>query len=238
MKLLTTLLLLVITLSSCTFNYRSVSGSGNVIQQNRNISGFSGIKAAGPVDVEVKQAGDYKITIEADDNIMDLVIVRREGNSLLVKLEDNVHIKTASAIKVYVEMPHLKSVDVAGSGNVKSVGLIENNDEVDVDIAGSGDVDLQVRTPKVSASVAGAGKTHIGGETKTIKIDIAGSGDVDAAQLKSEEAKVNIGGSGNIKVFASLKLDISIAGSGDVVYFGSPEISKSVVGSGNIRKGD
>jgi hypothetical protein len=238
MKILTALLFVMVTLTSCTFDYRSVNASGNVIKQDRNISDFSGIKAAGPVDVEVKQAGNYRVTVEADDNIMDLLIIRREGNSLLIKLRDNVRIKNAATLKVYVEMPHLKSVDIAGSGNVKSVGLIENNDEVDVDIAGSGDVYLEVRTPKVSASVAGAGKTHIEGETRTLKVDIAGSGDVDAAKLKSEEAKVNIGGSGNVKVFASLKLDISIAGSGDVVYYGTPEISKSVVGSGNIRQGN
>jgi hypothetical protein len=238
MKFLTTLLFVMVIASSCTFDYRSVNASGNVIKQDREINDFTGIKAAGPIDVEVKQAGNYKVTLEADDNIMDLIIVRREGNSLLVKLRDNVHIKNTSTIQVYVEMPHLKSVDVAGSGNIKSVGVIDNNDEIDVDIAGSGDVYLEVRTPKVSSSVAGAGKTHIVGETRNLKVDIAGSGDVDAAKLKCEEADVNIGGSGNVKVFASLKLDISIAGSGDVVYYGSPEISKSVVGSGNIRQGN
>jgi hypothetical protein len=238
MKFLTALLLVLVTLTSCDFDYRVVEGSGNMVKRNLDINDFSGVKAAGPIDIEVKQASDYKVSIEADDNIIDLIIIRKEGNSLLVKLKDHIHIKNSSNIKVAVELPNLKSVDVAGSGNIRSVGTIENSDKIDVAIAGSGDVYLEVRTPLVSSSVAGAGKSLIKGETKKLDVDIAGSGDVDASGLKSEEVDVNIGGSGNVKVFASLKLDVSIAGSGDVVYYGSPEITKSVVGSGNIRKGD
>lgn len=238
MKLLTALLLVLITITSCDIDYRVVKGSGNIINREHDIKDFTGVTAAGPIDIEVKQASDYKVSMQADDNIIDLIIIRRDGNSLLVKLKDHVLLRNTSNVKVSVELPNLKSVDVAGSGNIRSVGTIENDDKIDVDIAGSGDVYLEVRTPMVSSSVAGAGKSLIKGETRKLDIDIAGSGDVDASGLKSEEAEVNIGGSGNVKVFASLKLDITIAGSGDVVYYGNPGISKSVVGSGNIRKGD
>ena len=224
-------------LVSCNFNYRSVSGSGNIIKEDRQVSGFTGIDAAGPMDVEVKMGTEFHVTVETDDNLQRYVIIRREGNSLVVKLSENIRVRDSKTMKVYVEMPMLKSVDVAGSGNVTCEGIIENNDKIDVDVAGSGNVTMEVRTPAVSASTAGSGKTILKGETKKLDVDIAGSGDIDASELKSEEGNVSIAGSGNVKLFSSLKLDVSIVGSGDVLYYGSPSISQSVIGSGNIKKG-
>ena len=56
------------------------------------------------------------------------------------------------------------------------------------------------------------------------------------ADLKAENAKVHIAGSGDVKVFAALQLDVNIAGSGSVYYKGSPNVKQKVAGSGDVKK--
>lgn len=237
MKIVLAIVITVMS-ASCEFNFRSVNASGNLMTEERKVEGFTAVDAAGPMDVDIKQSNSYKVTVEADDNLMRYIVVRKEGRKLLVKLEDNVHIRNSSGIKVHVEMPELQSVDLTGSGNVRTMGRIVSDNKMDIDLAGSGNISMEVKSPEVSASVAGSGKTDLAGETRKFDVSIAGSGDVNAKELKSEEAEISIGGSGNVKVFASMKLDVNIAGSGDIVYYGNPEISRSIIGSGGLRKGE
>lgn len=238
MRTIVIILSISLLASACHVNFRTVKGSGNLVKDTREVSGFTGIDAAGSIDVEVKTGGSYSVVVEADDNLQPYIVVRKEGRNLVIKMKQGVNLMTKDNMKVYVEMPELKSVDVAGSGNVTGQGLIETGDKIDIDVAGSGNVTLEVKTPAVSASTAGSGKTILKGQTKSFDGSIAGSGDIDAGDLKSEDASVSIAGSGSIKIFASLKLDVSIVGSGDVIYQGQPEISKSIIGSGEIKSGN
>jgi hypothetical protein len=170
--------------------------------------------------------------------VIKLIEVRRSGDDLEIKLKDGVNLVDVKSAKVYVETPSLKNIDLAGSGNIRSTGILSSSNRLDISSAGSGDIFVEVKSPEVKIDVAGSGKTSIKGETRKLDVSIAGSGDVDANELKSEGAEVSIAGSGNVKLFASLSLNVSIVGSGDVIYRGSPEIIKSVVGSGTIKKGE
>ena len=85
---------------------------------------------------------------------------------------------------------------------------------------------------------SGSGGMDLSGETKKFSGDVSGSGDIRAMNLKSEESDLQVSGSGNIDVYASIKLDASISGSGDVRYKGDAKVNRSTSGSGDVRKVD
>lgn len=221
--------------SSCHFGLEFVKGSGNVISQTRPFSGFNSVDASGSINVEIEKASDYKVEVEADDNVMPYIITDREGDRLKVRLKNNVNIRSSSGIHVRVKMPVLTAVHIAGSGTVKSLGQVTGTEKIKLSIAGSGDLEMDVNSPVIEMSIAGSGKAVMKGETRDLDIHISGSGDYWGENLKSEHAEVSISGSGNAHVFASRELNVTVAGSGDIVYLGSPKISKSIVGSGSVR---
>jgi len=221
---------------SCQFGFESVSGSGNVIKENRNIGDFTSVEAAGPMDVDIKTGSGYKVEVEADDNLMQYIITRKEGNNLVIKLKNNLNIRNDNGIHVHLEMPALKAVIVSGSGSVKSIDQLSDPEQMKLKIAGSGNLIMDVKSPRVEVSVAGSGKATVKGETRDLDLDIAGSGDFDGNDLKSEKVDISISGSGNAKVFASVDLKVSVAGSGDVIYRGNPKISQSIAGSGSVKQ--
>jgi hypothetical protein len=227
---------LLALLCGCEFG-DFVNGSGNIEKETRSESGFTGIAVSGPMDVELTQGGEFSIEVEADDNIIPYILTEKEGRTLQIKTRDNANLQTSGNILVKITMPEVREISIGGSGAVKTMGRISNSDKLELDVAGSGDMELNVKSPSISAHIAGSGKIVAEGETQKIDVHIAGSGDFLAENLKSEEVKVSVGGSGNAKVFASRELDVSVAGSGNIYYRGDPtNIKKSIAGSGNVEK--
>jgi hypothetical protein len=134
-------------------------------------------------------------------------------------------------------MPDVRALSYSGSGKILVDGVISSDDDLSLEVAGSGDIEAAIDCPVVDADITGSGTIKLRGQTRDVKIDIAGSGDYKAEDLKSENTKISIAGSGSAWVFASTDLDISIAGSGDVFYKGNPSnVKRSVAGSGNIKR--
>jgi Putative auto-transporter adhesin, head GIN domain len=234
MRIITLAAFLLVVSSGCHWA-GTVTGNGNLVTEKRSVSGFTKISAGGPFDVVITPGPTYSVQIEADDNLLELINLDKDGKVLKIKLRNGVNVRTRNKIRISISMPELDALSCAGSGHIKVTDLVKNDNRVDLDVAGSGEIDLDVNTPKVSADIAGSGTIKVKGQTKEVDLDIAGSGDYRGQDLLSENVKISIAGSGTAYVHASQQLNVSVAGSGDVYYAGSPTIKKSVAGSGNVR---
>ena len=224
-------------LSGCDeFLGRRVKGSGNIVSEQRNIRMASKIKLAGSYDVELTKSSSTSVKVEADDNLMSHIIIENEGDWLVIKSRDHERLIATKTIKIYITTDQLEAVELAGSGNIIGKDKFTTDNKLELHIAGSGNMDLQINAPKVKAEIAGSGNMTIAGETKDEEIRIAGHGDYKAENLKAENAEIHIAGSGDVKVFADNTLDINIAGSGSVFYKGSPKVSQHIAGSGEIKQ--
>jgi len=128
------------------------------------------------------------------------------------------------------------AISLAGSGNVSSTDVL-NAADLNLNLAGSGKLDLPVSIKNLNANIAGSGNIKLSGNAEVLKCEIAGSGNLEGAALKATASHVNIAGSGNVKVHAVSEIHAKIVGSGDVIYTGNPTIEKSKsIGSGSIKK--
>ena len=72
-------------LSSCHFFVgERVSGNGHIVSRERETGNFSGVEVSGSLKVHVRQASAASVKIETDENLMDLVEVFTEGNTLVI----------------------------------------------------------------------------------------------------------------------------------------------------------
>lgn len=240
MKLKNSFLLLLasaLVLPSCHISGQErVRGSGNVAKEERNVGTFKSVDLRGSIDVYLTQGPAKSAVIEADDNIVPLIELVKEGDELVVRLKKNTSISTHKDMKVYLTTPEIENVRVSGSGDIKFQNKLSNNNGMKVSVSGSGDLEGALNAPSIKANIAGSGNIELSGETKELEINIAGSGNFKAKELLSENATVGITGSGNADVHASMKLNANIMGSGDVHYKGSPQVSSKVVGSGSVAK--
>lgn len=236
-RILFFLALVAITCSSCNWmGFRRIRGNGVISTEDRNITRAENIRLAGSYDVEITQGPVTSVKVEADENIIPYILTREEGGYLVIRSRDHVSFSTEHDIKIYITTNKLEKLHLAGSGNIIGKNKFTGGNKLELKIAGSGDIKMEVNTPEIAAEIAGSGSVTLHGETKDERIQISGVGDYIAEDLKAENATVKIAGSGKVKVFAEMNLDISIAGVGSVYYKGAANVKQHIAGSGEVRK--
>ena len=192
----------------------SMVGSGKVVSEDRNVTGFTGISLRGSAEVEVSIGTSESVTVSADDNILPLIETRIEAGNLVIQTKPNTNITTSNPIRVVVVMKTLERVSLSGSGKI--------------DVTRMSGKKLEVLLP-------GSGEISISGTADAVDISLTGSGTISCADLKAYSVSASINGSGTISVYASSSLDASISGSGTIQYAGNPaDIKRTINGSGNI----
>lgn len=215
---------------------RHVRGDGNITTQDRHENHFSGVKSYGSFDVFVSSGANYSIKVEADENLQQYIETRVEGDNLKIGTTRGVSLSPTKGLKVYITAPSFQELSTSGSGTIKGSGRLTADDRMELGIAGSGDIDADVKAKTVSLHISGSGSIALSGEANSLETSIAGDGDIHASRLQAEDATVHISGSGDVEVNVTKQLDIHIAGSGDVQYVGNPQISQHIAGSGDVRK--
>jgi Putative auto-transporter adhesin, head GIN domain len=211
------LLLLAVPLMAvgCDDFSPGIRGSGKVVSETRNPTGFSAIVLKGTGRVLIDTNGSESLEITADDNLLPLLTSEIQGDQLVLGTKDNTNVSPSNEIVYKVSAKNLNSIELSGSGSIDSKGT--KADVLIIVIGGSGDV-----------SAAGTAERQ--------EITVAGSGNYKGDNLKSKSTVITISGSGNVDVDTSEKLDVTIAGSGSINYRGNPAITQKVLGSGSIQK--
>ncbi|MES1218199.1 MAG: head GIN domain-containing protein [Bacteroidota bacterium] len=221
--------------SSCRFvEGQKIKGDGNVAKDQRSVSGFTGVETNGLVDIIV-MPGDFKVVVESDQNIIPYIVTEVINNRLVVHFKEDFYSFNYTSAKVYVTAPTLNVFETHGSGNITSDGKFSSGERTEITVGGSGDIKLELSAPAIESTISGSGNITLAGTTKDFSSEINGSGDMNAFDLKAEDVKTSVHGSGNTQVSASVKLDAEIYGSGDVDYRGAPQVSSSIHGSGAVK---
>jgi hypothetical protein len=215
-----------------------VTGSGRIVEEVREISGFSAIRAAGSVNVTLKAAAHDRVTVKADDNVVPWIETRLVPGDRVV-LEIGIgpvtRLQTSRTPEVTVEFRAIEDVSMHGSGDLRAEGI--RGERFALSLAGSGDARITaMATRQFAAVVAGSGDVVVSGQADEQAYRLDGSGDVGAGRLRGRSVTVAIAGSGDAVVNASEALTATIEGSGDVVYSGTPRIVQRIDGSGRVRR--
>jgi hypothetical protein len=236
-KIIYSLLFFAVSFSSCDLILgRRVKGNGKIVIEQRSVNSARKIKLAGSYDVELTQGPVTSVKIETDENLLPYIVASEEDGSLVIRSKDHENLNPTQHIKVYITTDQLELIDLVGSGNIMGKTRFVGEANLEMKITGSGDINIEINTPKVKSEISGSGNINISGETKDEEINIAGHGDYKAENLKAENADVHIAGSGDVNVFAENKLVIHIAGSGNVFYKGNAKVEQHVAGSGTIKQ--
>lgn len=215
-----------------------IVGNGKIIEVSREVPNFQDLTSLGSIDIEIQPGDSFGVKVVGDDNLIPYVVTDVTDNELKVSYKENTMISN-SHVHVVVTAPFINNIKTTGSGDIRTKGTITNSKMMVLSSVGSGDVGLSIDAPAVKVTGAGSGDFKLSGQTRDIDCTLSGSGDFDSKDLKSENAKIRINGSSDVKVFASVSLSATIAGSGNILYWGNPALNEvKVSGSGKIKAGE
>lgn len=213
-----------------------VAGTGTGTERRYAVADFSAIDQRGPDDVDVRVGTGFSVRAEGDADVLARVKIAKEGERLLITREGSGINWKSGAARIYVTMPRIEAVRMAGSGDM-AVDRIEGS-AFDGSIAGAGSLKLgRVGLDRLELSIAGSGSVEAAGQADALSVNIAGSGDVAAAGLRAGSADVNIAGAGDVRAMVNGPAKVAIMGAGDVDLGPDAQCDVSKVGAGDVRCG-
>ncbi len=234
--LLSILSIVMLSLSACSINM--VTGSGRMTTQSRQVSGFNSVLFSGLGDVSITQGSTEGLIIEAEDNIMPIIVTEVRDGQLYIGFERQNWqdiVRPTRTIKFTLSVKNLNSIEISGVGSLSSNSL--SADDLTIKVGGAGGVKINnLDASSLTAIMSGAGNVDISGTVNSLNATLSGVGNFSCGNLQTSTAKVNVTGAGGAKVWASQSLDVSITGAGSVSYYGSPAISKNITGLGVLNE--
>lgn len=224
--LLVVSLVLALLFAGCTV------GSGDLITESRDVTGFDEIVLMTSGDVNVEVTGTESLEVEAEDNIMPLLTTEVVNGRL--ELGASEPFSTTRRITYTITAAELVGVAVAGSGDVDASGI--DTDSFEATVSGSGNLDLSGTCATFEAAISGSGSINPSGTCTDLAVTVTGSGKFRGDELEAATGTVTVSGSGDAEVNVSDDLDVRISGSGDVRYRGDPSVSQNISGSGGVSR--
>ena len=228
-------LLMAFAFSACGFevNIDAEKGSGNVITETRDVSGFDRVVLSGIGDVQVEQGESESLEIEAEDNLMEYITTEVRDGVLYIGFERKAILPTEN-IRFNLTMIDVRGLETEGVSNIQADKI--NTDSLDVSIGGTGNINIDdLSTERLNVTISGAGNFNVEGKAGRQSVKLSGAGNYDGERLESQEADVEINGLGKITVWVTEELDATISGAGNVDYYGNPEVRQQISGLGRLK---
>lgn len=225
--------ILAIFAVSCKWAVGFVRGSGNVIEEERDVSGFRKVHLSGVGNVIITQGEAESLTIEADDNIVPIIETDVSGDELNIGFKRGYTFTPSATIKFHLTVVDLEEISLSGAGNIDCEDF--ETEILQFDVSGAGDLDFDLNAERVEVVVSGAGNIVLSGKVDSQEIEIDGAGKYNGEDLESRECVITVSGAGSATVNASELLDVEINGVGNVYYTGSPTVKQDISGLGKIR---
>lgn len=203
--------------------------------EDRSVGTFTKVSMGISGDVYISQGYTPKLTVEADAEILGLIVTEVKNDELKIRYSQS-RVKSKTPIRIWITTAEIEGLYLSGSGNIITETAIKAN-EMELKLSGSGNINVKdLSCDEVSSAISGSGNIDVTGSADELSIAISGSGDCNADEFKTKETDVKISGSGNCKVNATKDLTVTVSGSGSVFYVGNPTIDASISGSGKIRQ--
>jgi len=229
-------LIAFLALTSCRFLGKRVHGNGVIKTEERPVSPFKEVHAAGNIQLLVIQ-GDLKpVRLEGDENILSYIEVIQEGDRITIKTKEGVNLIPSGDLKVSVTSPTYKSIEVSGSSDIIGQTKITSSDDLSLEASGAGDIKMEVDAPKITAGISGSGSVNLKGQARDFDVNLTGAGHAYCYDLLTENTTVDISGAGSAQLYASVKLTADISGAGNISYKGNASVSQQISGAGSVSK--
>lgn len=229
---------LSLTLFSCNFDMNlntGVKGHGDVITQDRTINtSFTAIKATEGLDVYLTQSDNERISVEADENLHDIIITEVENGVLRIHTKEN--IGRAKSKKVHVSFKDISSITSTSGSDVYSTNTI-HVERLDLKSTSGSDMKLTVNTSVLNCKSTSGSDLRLSGKTIKLIAEATSGSDIKAADLMAESSEVKATSGADITVNTSKALTAKATSGGDIKYYGNPEtVDKSDSSSGSVKQ--
>ena len=202
----------------------ALRGSGNIVTEEMPFADFTSLDVRSAFDAHIVQSETFAVTIRVDDNILDLVDVSKEGDTLTIGLERSVRLTGDVTLEADITMPDLDDLKLSGAARANLSGF-SSSDELEIDLSGASNLDGDLEAGEVDIEASGASRIVLEGSATELIIEGSGASSLDLADFTADTADVRLSGASDATVNVQERIDSAdVSGASRLRYLGDPEL--------------
>jgi len=231
------LVLSLVLFTSC--EKETIRASGEVTSLNYSIPDYSRVKISNAFNAYVTFSDtEESIRIDANENLHGKIIVKREGNALVIRLKKLTNVRGNATLNAYITTKNIADFDLSGASSLSLENLwdVQNGK---VELSGASDFTGEVLADRLELDMGGASNANIYGNIGTLHADLSGSSDIRDYDLLIERLNIDMSGASEAFISVNESIDVEASGASELNYKGSAVIiSKELSGASEINHQD
>nr|WP_299389292.1 head GIN domain-containing protein [Allomuricauda sp.] len=229
-------LLMALFASSCIMDVNfgnGKKGNGQVVEESRNVTEeFTVISASEGLDVFVTQDKEFKIDVEADENIIDLIGTDIKDGKLRIHAIENIGRATK---KVYVSLPEITGLKSSSGADLIAQTVIES-EKIELDASSGSDLHVELIAAEVYADASSGADIKVSGQAEMLHADASSGADIRARELLTKKCNADASSGSGISVNVSESLTADASSGADISYTGEASVQTRKSVSGSVHK--
>lgn len=231
-------LFIFIGFTSCKHNINfgnGIDGSGNIITEKRNINQkFNKISASTGVNVIVEQGNVTKVEVEADDNLIDLIVTEVKNETLIVKVDGNINMMSSINVRVTTEI--ISGLESSSGSSIKTKNTL-NGKSIALKSSSGSEINVDLEYESVNCESTSGSEIKASGRTLRLETKSSSGSEIDASNLAANDVYAQSTSGSSTTVKPIVKLDAKASSGSSIDYVQKPKnIFKEETSGGSVSK--
>lgn len=235
-KKLSVIAFLSLFISSCGIDmFNRVDGNRNVVTQKRKVhEDFTKVKVSTGLDLYIRQGDKVSLTVEADENLHDIIVTEVNNGKLSIYSEKNIW--RAKARKIYLTVTNIEELTATSGSDAYTENRLKVQD-FKLSVSSGADATIEVDADNIKTSASSGADLRVSGIANSHYSSASSGSSIRAYELKSKDVTVKVSSGADINIYASESIDARATSGGDIDYKGNPEkVNKSTSSGGSVSK--
>lgn len=205
---------------STEFYPETIEGSGVAGSRTYEVGDFHGLDVGGMYDVEVTVGPTTSLTVDTDENLLELVTVEERDGVLHLGLDKGVD--TELGLRATITTPTLDALAVSGICKVRVIDA--NTERLALDVSGASRVTVAGKVGSATIDSSGTATVGLPIDGGAVEVDGSGASSVDVAG-SVKGASIDVSGTCRVTVTAMAggKLTVDMSGAAKLTVGGAAD---------------
>lgn len=235
--ILLSLVLTIALLTSC--DHDTIRASDAVSSLDYAIPDYATLEVSNAFNTTVTFSDtEESIRIEANENLHDRIVVKREGNSLVIRLKKFTNVRGNATLNAYIVTKDISNFDISGASKITLENLWDTPNGR-IELSGASNFTGEVAVDRLNLDLNGASRLDSYGSATSLDAELSGSSDIRDFDLAVENATLEMSGASEANLSISESIDIRASGASSLKFKGNAKITyKRLSGASEIVKID
>jgi serine/threonine-protein kinase len=212
--------------SCSTLGIERIVGSGTPATREVDVRDFRTVALSGALQGEITRAESFRVSLTADDNILEHIKVHKDGPTLIVCVGDpgpRLSVSPRTPMKVQITMPALHDLTLSGACTA-AIGGVQGGRSFRADLSGASTLQGDVSADKMTLAAIGASTATLRGTAQEAALSASGASQLRLGELSVARADVDLSGASAATVHVREHLDYTLSGASQLKYAGHPTL--------------